>query len=195
MSLSPLGNSSITPPPRNDKTSLQNTKLASYLDESKRQLNTSILDANERVSLKSKNEPMSLLYKTAISAINRELKPDFGEDALQTGYDSGLDVSPEATAERIVSMSTGFFAQYQKQHPEMEEDEQMDRFLEIISGGIDKGFTEAKDVLDGLSVLDGDIASNIDKTYELIQEKLAAFRERFNAQSDEKGEASLEPEE
>ena len=29
--------------------------------------------------------------------------------------------------------------------------------------------------LEGLSVLEGDIASNIDETYTLVQEKLAAF--------------------
>jgi hypothetical protein len=41
-------------------------------------------------------------------------------------------------------------------------------------------------------VLEGDIASNIDKTYELVQEKLAAFRERYNEKSSDEGEASPE---
>jgi hypothetical protein len=53
-------------------------------------------------------------------------------------------------------------------------------FIELIGGGIDKGFAEARQILDGLKVLEGDIASNIDKTYELVQVGLKAFMENHS---------------
>ncbi|MBT5370276.1 MAG: DUF5610 domain-containing protein, partial [Gammaproteobacteria bacterium] len=49
----------------------------------------------------------------------------------------------------------------------------------IIGGGIDQGFAEAREILDGLSVLEGDIATNIDATYDLVQEGLQAFIESY----------------
>jgi len=146
---------------------------------SKQALNAAILHANHEVSISSKNEPLALVYKTAIDAINKELETDYGENAIQTGYDSGLDVSPEATAGRIVNFSTGLFSLYQQQHPEMEEQEQVDSFLEVIGGGIDTGFAEASEILTALDVMEGDIESNVQKTYDLVQEGLKAFRESF----------------
>jgi hypothetical protein len=40
--------------------------------------------------------------------------------------------------------------------------------------------TEAREILGGLNVLDGDIASNIDKTYDLVQKKLNDFANLVN---------------
>ncbi len=50
----------------------------------------------------------------------------------------------------------------------------------MIRGGIEKGFAEAREILGGLNVLDGDIASNIDKTYDLVQKKLNDFANLVN---------------
>jgi len=162
-----------------DNGSASSTDSSSPTLSSKQALNASILRANLEVSISSKNEPLALVYKTAIEAINKELQIEYGEDAIQTGYDNGLDVSPEATAGRIVSFSTGLFSLYQQQHPEMEEQEQVDSFLDIIGGGIDTGFSEATEILTALDVMEGDIENNIQKTYDLVQEGLAAFRESF----------------
>ncbi len=139
------------------------------------QLNQAILQANVDVSISAGNEPMALLYKSAIEGINEVL----GENTIQNAYDSGLDVSPEATADRIISLSTAFYPKYKEQHPELSEEEAVTKFTELISGGIDKGFAEAREVLAGLNVLEGDIASNIDKTYDLVQEGLKSFLETY----------------
>ena len=84
----------------------------SALAQSKNQLNTAILQSNADVSLSAGNESLSLVFKTALEGINDALKDTFGDNAIQEAYDSGLDVSPEATAERIVSLSTAFFGSY-----------------------------------------------------------------------------------
>ena len=63
----------------------------------------------------------------------------------------------------------------------LSEQEQADKFVQVIGGGIQTGFTEAREILDGLGVLEGDIETNIDKTYSIIQEELAAFRDLYQA--------------
>jgi hypothetical protein len=152
----------------------------------KQQQNASILQANLNVSVSAGNESMALLYKTAIEGINNVLQDEFGDNAIQNAYDSGLDVSPEATADRIVSMSTAFFSIYREQNLEMSDEEAAKSFAEIIGGGIDTGFADAREVLDGLNVLEGDIASNIATTFDLVQEGLLAFVNSYaEAEEDE----------
>ncbi|AAN53824.2 DUF5610 domain-containing protein [Shewanella oneidensis MR-1] len=152
---------------------------------SKQLMNQAILSAQEDVSLKSGDESMTLLYRAAIEAINEELAPAMGENAIQTAYDNGVDTSPEATADRIVSFATQFFSVHQQQNSNMSLDEQLDSFMNIIGGAIDNGFKEARDILSGLKVLQGDIADGVDKTYGLVQEGLQAFRDSFNKKSNE----------
>jgi len=141
----------------------------------KKQNNTAILQSSMEASVSAGNEPLSLLYKVAIDNINEVLKPELGKDAIQAAYDSGLDVTPEATADRIVSLSTAFFSQYQEQNQHLSTEDSVKSFVKVIGAGIDKGFAEAKEILQGLKVLDGDIAGNIDVTYDLVQKGLQSF--------------------
>tara|TARA_R110002050_G_scaffold57423_5_gene129338 strand:- start:258184 stop:258786 length:603 start_codon:yes stop_codon:yes gene_type:complete len=144
----------------------------------KKQLNAAILQSAVEVNAGSKY--LSLTFKTAIEGINQALKETLGDNAIQSAYDSGLDFGPEATAERIVSLSTAFFGSYQQQHPVLSQEEALIKFTDLISGGINTGFGEARDILSGLQVLDGDIAKNINLTYELVQQKLTSFIENFS---------------
>lgn len=151
---------------------------------SKQLMNTAIISAQQEVNLSSSNEPMVLLYRAAIEAINEELAPTMGENAIQNAYESGVDTSPEATADRIVSFATQFFTLHQEQNSNMDFDEQLNSFMDIIGGAIDQGFTEAKDILTSLQVLEGDIESGVEQTYSLVQEGLAAFRDSFSSGDD-----------
>jgi len=147
---------------------------------SKQQLNAAIIESSLKFNNTVGDQPLSLLLKTALQGINEALKEGGIDSSVGDAYESGLDFSPEATAERIVSFSTQFLSSYRDQHPEMSEEEALTSFVEIISGGIDQGFSEAKDILGGLKVLEGDIASNIDKTYELVQKGLQSFVDSFS---------------
>ncbi|WP_254926760.1 DUF5610 domain-containing protein [Janthinobacterium sp. PC23-8] len=142
-------------------------------DRSKLQLNAAILQASMNVSISSQNDPLALVYKSAITSINEALKADFGDDAVQNA--AAQDNSAEATAQRIVSLSTGFFDAFKKQNPGMDNDAALEKFMGTITGGMEKGFSEARDILKGLNVLQGDIAGNIDKTHELVQKGYADF--------------------
>lgn len=155
---------------------------------SKQLMNSAIISAQQEVSLSSSNEPLILLYRAAIEAINEELAPTMGDNALQTAYDNGVDTSPNATADRIVSFATNFFSLYQDQNSNMDFDEQLASFMEIIGGAIDQGFDEAKDILTGLQVLEGDIASGVEQTYSLVQEGLLTFKDSFSSDKNDASE-------
>ena len=159
-----------------------NTEM-SVNDRSKLQLNASIMQASLNVSIGSENEPLALLYKTAITNINEALKGQYGDDAIQNA--ASQDNSAEATANRIVSLSTGFFEAFKKQNPGLDDDAALTKFMDTISGGMEKGFKEARDILGGLKVLGGDIAGNIDKTYELVQKGYADFIAAHSSKKDD----------
>lgn len=139
--------------------------------QAKAQLNSAIVQSS--LTLNAGNEPLALVLKSAITGINEKLAPEFGENAIQNA--ASQDNSPQGTADRIVSLSTAFFQAFKDKNPELSDDEAASKFLDTIKGGIEKGFSEAKDILQGLKVLNGDVASNIDKTYELVQQGLAKF--------------------
>lgn len=152
-------------------------------DRTRLQLNASIMQASLNVSIGSENEPLALLYKTAITNINEALKGQYGDDAIQNA--ASQDNSAEATAQRIVSLSTGFFDAFKKQNPDLDDDAALSKFMDTISGGMEKGFKEARDILGGLKVLGGDIAGNIDKTYELVQKGYADFIAAHSSKKDD----------
>jgi hypothetical protein len=146
---------------------------AAAVASSKQQLNVAIVQSSLTVSLSTKNDPLTLVYKSAIEHLNEQLKPTLGDNAIQNAVSQ--DNSPEGTAGRIVSLSTGLFQLYKQSFPGEDESKVLDRFMKVIQGGIDTGFKEARGILSGMGVLGGSIASNIDKTYTLVTQGLADF--------------------
>ena len=151
----------------------------------KKMLNAAIIESTLKFNNTVGDKPLSLLLKTALQGINEALKGSGVDSSVEDAYESGIDFSPEATAERIVSFSTQLLGAYREQHPEMDEEESLTSFVDIISGGIEQGFSEAKDILGSLKVLEGDISNNIDKTYELVQEGLQSFVDSFSEKEEE----------
>ena len=142
-------------------------------DEARTQLNASIVRASFEVSISSGNEPLALLFKSAINSINDILKPELGDNAIQNAVDQ--DNTPEGTAGRIVSISTGFYEAFKRQHAGEDEAEVLTKFMATIESGFERGYKEATDILQGLGVFGGDIASGIEKTHELVLQGYADF--------------------
>ena len=181
-SLSSVSNNAAGKEEKVQQKDASNTEM-SVNDRTRLQLNASIMQASLNVSIGSENEPLALLYKTAITNINEALKGQYGDDAIENA--ASQDNSAEATANRIVSLSTGFFDAFKKQNPDLDDDAALSKFMDTISGGMEKGFKEARDILDGLKVLGGDIASNIDKTYALVQKGYADFIAAHSSKKDD----------
>ncbi len=140
---------------------------ATTATKAKAALNTAIVQASLNVSISSGNEPLALLYKSAIEGINEKLAPTLGPDAIQNAA-ANQDNSADATADRIVKLSTAFYDAYRKQNGLEDNEDSRKQFIDVIQGGFEQGFKEAQDVLQGLKVLGGDIAAGIDKTHELV---------------------------
>ena len=182
MAISSNSNASITGVSRQSPNSVKtedNREIKNMADQAKQAQNTAILKANEQVSLRSNNDSLSLLYKTALDAINAELEPVMGENAAQKIYDSGIDTSPEATADRILAFATGFYSRYKELNPDKTEAENLTAFLDLITPGIEKGFADAKDILKSLKVYEGEVETGVDSTYSLVMQGLDSFREKM----------------
>ena len=147
-------------------------------------VDAAIIESNLSLASGDQQSSLTLVLKTAIEGINAALGPVFGADAIQASRDSGIDTSPEATAERIVSLSTSFLGAFQEANPDLDFDAALAQFTDVISGGIDQGFAEARSILDSLQVLEGDVAADIDITYQLVQDKLNAFVETATANNE-----------
>ena len=94
----------------------QNSAAASRLQrqapttesELRKDLHIGILQASRQVSIRSGDQSQALLLRSAIEGIDEALAPTLGPQAIQNSMDQ--DRSAEATAGRIVSMSTAFRA-------------------------------------------------------------------------------------
>lgn len=164
---------------------------AGAASQAKQSQNVAIVQASMQVALKSGNQPLALLYKSAVAGINDELKADLGENAIQNAMSQ--DNSPEATAQRIVQLSTGFFQAYKQQHPGEDEAASLKNFMQTIRKGFEQGYKEASDILQGLNVLQGDIASGIQKTHDLVLQGFADFEASFSSDKSGQPGASAEP--
>ncbi len=162
-----------------DAKDIESTKKSAQSQERtmRADLNQKILQSSLTVSIQSGEKSQELLFRSAIDKLNELLAPDLGENAIQNAA-ANQDNSPEATAGRIVSISTGMFELYAKQHPDEDKDQLATKFVDLIRGGFEKGFKEASDVLQGLGVLNGDVQSGIQKTYELVQKGFNDFLEK-----------------
>ena len=172
------------------------------------QLNLSIVQTSLQVSLSAKNDRLALVYKSAIENINYILKATQGDNALENA--SAQDNSPEATAGRILAFVKSTFGLFQQNAaknngdsntntkasssdsttPATNDNANLDKFFEQIKSGIEKGFEEARGILEGLKVLNGDIASNIDKTYALVQKGLSDFIDSIKNPKPDNGDGS-----
>jgi hypothetical protein len=145
------------------------TTAAGISEAVRKSVSMQILQASANVSIKAGDQSLTLLYRSAIDRLNDVLMPEFGPNAIEGAVAAGIDTSPEATANRILSASTAFFEGYAAQHPGEDRAKLATDFIGLIRGGFEKGFNEAKDILNGLGVLKGDIADGIQRTYDLVQ--------------------------
>ena len=103
---------------------------------------------------------------------------------------SGQDMSPEATANRIVDFATSFFAAYQQNHSE-ENETQVSGFAELIRTAVKDGFGEAKEILQGIATLSSSVASDIDETFGLAMLGIDNFVDQHSqSQQEQEGAPS-----
>jgi hypothetical protein len=106
-----------------------------------------------------------------------KLRGIVGDARAALGIPEGavIDTSPDATANRIADFALGFFSKYAENNGLADDEAGRKQFADFIGGAIGQGIDEARGILNALSVLDGDIAKNVDKTQEIVQSRLDDF--------------------
>ncbi len=100
---------------------------------------------------------------------------DDARAALGLPEGSVLDISAEATAQRIGDFALNFFDKYLEKHPEVSGEDARKQFADFIGGAIGQGIDEAKGILQSLSALNPDANTKIDSISQLIQKRLEDF--------------------
>ncbi|MCD6288000.1 MAG: DUF5610 domain-containing protein [Candidatus Hydrogenedentes bacterium] len=94
-------------------------------------------------------------------------------NALGIPSASQLDTSADATASRIFDFAMGFFDAYREKHPELDDDEAKQKFVDLVGGAIQQGIQEARDILSGIAPISDPINQKIDAI-------AASLNDRFN---------------
>ncbi len=99
---------------------------------------------------------------------------------LQPGALAGKrdDYTPEKVAGRVL----GFIEQrLQSEAAAGADPAKLEKLLSQAREGVEKGFAEARKILDGMGVLTGQVAGDIDDTYKRIQDGLGDLDKRFGS--------------
>lgn len=138
-------------------------------------LNAQIIEASLKIEISASSNSQGLLYRSCLESVYEALSGNF-ESQINPDYKmpSMMDennpfATPEGTANVILSFSLGLYAQYSASHSGEDSAETATNFIELVRGGFEKGYNEAVEILDALSVFDGTIKSEIEKTWELVQ--------------------------
>jgi Domain of unknown function (DUF5610) len=141
--------------------------------------------AGDRVSFGPPPPPTQIYAQQTLNALQGMVD----EAAAAGGVDlAGFDPSPEGVSDMIVGFVVGNFPRYQAQHPEMSEAEAMNKYEDLIGGAINKGYNEALEIIQGMGIDDDKTMSLVQRTHDLIFEKLDQFfadgRARLEAGTD-----------
>ena len=97
-------------------------------------------------------------------------------EALGLPEGKSLDLSAEATANRIVEFALNFFDNFRANNESIEDDgEARQAFIDLVGPAIQQGIDEARDILGALQALTPEAGEKIDAISSIIQERLDAF--------------------
>jgi hypothetical protein len=116
---------------------------------------------------------MSMVLERAMEKL-RSVVTD-AKKALGMSDSDVIDTSPEATAGRIADFAIGAFSSWQKNHTDLSEDDARKQFSDFIGAAIQEGISQARGILTALNSLTGDVNTNIDTTWNIIQQRLDDF--------------------
>jgi len=126
---------------------------------------------SEEATISAALNPSELLFKTTVEGINEAL----GESTIQGEYDVVADVTPEALAQKIVSLASATYTQFADGNPGATADEIAAIFANTINEGVNNGVIETKELLASLNTLDDEIINVIDMTHDAITQGVQSF--------------------
>lgn len=176
--------------PTHQKTTQQNT-VATQLEAAKvkvsQEMNASMVSHlfggdNQQ----SAENGLKMTYQAAIDKLNERFQETFGDkfEEMKISQDNldkhGIEHwNPQNTAQRIVSGATQFLDGFKAIHPELEGDALMEKYMEVVGGGLQQGFSEAQGILGDLEVFDGLVADKFNSTVNLVERGMENFRREY----------------
>ena len=123
------------------------------------------------------NYVQTVLDTSLTDKINGAFQSAGMDTNVESLLSSGLDFSPQATADRIVGMATSFFGAFQLNHQGQEKGIQIEGFTSLVKDAVKAGFEEAGSILSGIGDISPEIAADIDETFSLVMKGLDDFAE------------------
>ncbi len=126
------------------------------------------------IDFSARNDPTALILQSALEKINAQFAPYLGDGAIKKAIESGQDMSPKATAERILSFATQIIGRAEAAQADVPLNEQRSkaRLFQNVQSGIEKGFAQARDILESMQTLNGKTKQSVDDTYAYVQQGL-----------------------
>lgn len=161
------GNTSLS-----DALSKQQKLYSGIRTEQNSETTSPILNLNDEVSISmlTPEKTQALLNRQ----IAEKLKDRFAEEGIELKDLQAQDFTPEKVSERILSFVSGRILSEQ-------DTDKQSQLMEQAREGIERGFAEAKEILDSLDVLNGKVKDDIDSTYDLIQQGLARLQDQIDS--------------
>lgn len=136
--------------------------------------NAMIIEASLKVSVKAGDNPQGLLFRSSLESIyesiggfESKINPDYQMPSMNDA--NNPFATPEGTAGVILGFSLGLYERFAASHKGEDEAEVAAKFIETVRGGFEKGYGEAVDILEALNVFEGNVKSEIQKTWDLVQ--------------------------
>lgn len=143
------------------------------------------------------NYVQTVLDTSLTDKINGAFQSAGMDTNIESLCSSGLDFSPQATADRIVGMATSFFGAFQLNRRGQEKGIQIEGFTSFVKDAVKAGFEEAGSILSGIGDISPEIADDIDETFGLVMKGLDDFAEEQESAlfepSSEESAAAEEP--
>ena len=121
----------------------------------------------------SNDQAMGIVLERAMDKL-RSVVSD-AKKALGISETDTIDTSAEATGNRIADFALGAFEKWSANHKEVTGDEAKKQFIDFIGSAVKQGISEARNILTSLNALSSDVSTNIDKTWEVIQNRFNDF--------------------
>jgi hypothetical protein len=164
----------------NSSSSVSNSPLINYTDYKYSGdalvIEKTLSNSNEdsvNIDFKDKLKSLSITAQEIVKKLNELLKGSLpeGVESLNTA-----DYTADATSTRIVQGATAFFGVFKDQHPDLSDEDLLNKFMDTIKGGIQQGYDDAYGTLKGLGAFDLDgVQAGVEQTKILIDDKLTTF--------------------
>ncbi|MDP8222105.1 MAG: DUF5610 domain-containing protein [Candidatus Lernaella stagnicola] len=128
------------------------------------------LQAGDKVAQRDERFPFAVYAKHTLDQLRSLVQ------SVSDGFNlDEFDPSPDAVSDTIAGFAVGMFGAYREQHPELSDDEAINKYEKLIGNAVNKGYNEALAILQGMDINDENTMGQIQQTHNLIFEKLDRF--------------------